>query len=737
MRNQATSRTLKALAFASGFAALGSWLLGLRGITTLLGDTFQVHDSALVAVMIGLGVGARLAPFLPRAGAPAQLVTGLWVIAFPFVIALAQDSPGLTQITSSSGSVILIASLLVLLPGLTMGLVLPLFTKRLGGGFPSMCLFHAMGGSCSVLLVELVAWRTLGLEATMRCLGLVNVGVALAFLRLDSAGEAVPTARETGVTSRRVAFALFLAGAAGGAYQALCSNLGQLVFLPHRENTSLILAISIAGLALGALLAGRYRSTFSTWLLWIPFVLGITFTGYPAMLVAFRFTEPADLRPDVIFVFHKALFAAALTLPVATLFGALMPALIPREAVEAHSAARLLPIACLAGAAGHLAWDLVLHPSLPVSGGCAVISLGCWIAASIADGRASAVRTLLLVAGVTAVTTLLVTWEEADFYHPAMALLRRTGDEVLTVKHGPESATLHRGIDEEVLSVNGGRDIPVQERGRTNPAELMSGMIAGLTAPRRERALVVGLGTGITAGTVARLFADTDVVEGNPALLDLAPKLTHVTMGLARNVGARIHLADGRAFLSGRSGEYDAIVLQDPPSRGFTLELFRLVRRALRPDGVVGVRIPAGELTEEGIGVLLVTLREVFPHGSAWNLRDGAHQLVVAAEPIRPIRVTELEPIHPTLARELEVDFGAERTSLFEDAFRTDRLFEADEVRQSPLSTDDRPLLELLVVRGSGSERKVTGSPRWGSLSGSRSPRSPPGSPGRSGSDGR
>ena len=69
--------------------------------------------------------------------------------------------------------------------------------------------------------------------------------------------------------------------------------------------------------------------------------------------------------------------------------------------------------------------------------------------------------------------------------------------------------------DESFFFINGFISIPLN-----SPSEKIVGAFASLFTPRTDRALVLGVGSGATAGTVTLLFDRTDALEINPVVLE-------------------------------------------------------------------------------------------------------------------------------------------------------------------------------------------------------------------------
>ena len=209
-------------------------------------------------------------------------------------------------------------------------------------------------------------------------------------------------------------------------------------------------------------------------------------------------------------------------------------------------------------------------------------------------------------------------------------------------KSGAESATLVKEDDYWWVSYNGHPSIEVQSDGEVNVAETISGVIPALSAPRLEKALVLGLGTGITAGATASIFESTDVVEINNAFYDMMPQLAHANLNIGTNPAADLYLADGRSFLVGKEGLYDAIVNSIPAptyysaSKIYTIEFYERVSEALKPDGVFCAWLSSWNMSEKGLQAILSAIHRSFEYCDLRLMTRGYYMTTCANQPVEP-----------------------------------------------------------------------------------------------------
>ncbi|EJD48018.1 S-adenosyl-L-methionine-dependent methyltransferase [Auricularia subglabra TFB-10046 SS5] len=129
---------------------------------------------------------------------------------------------------------------------------------------------------------------------------------------------------------------------------------------------------------------------------------------------------------------------------------------------------------------------------------------------------------------------------------------------------------------------------------------------------KRESALIIGLGVGISAGSFMKHGLDTTVVEIDPVVYHYAKQY----FGL--KTPSAVHLTDARGWVHTQPAEpkYDIVVHDcfsggSVPAHIFTREFWGDLKRVLAPDGVVAVNY-AGYLGSNPARGILATLLDSF-----------------------------------------------------------------------------------------------------------------------------
>ena len=143
--------------------------------------------------------------------------------------------------------------------------------------------------------------------------------------------------------------------------------------------------------------------------------------------------------------------------------------------------------------------------------------------------------------------------------------------------------------------------------------------IAPLLRPRIRRILQIGLGGGTAARQFLRLYPDAvmDVVEVDPLVVDVAKR----HFGVVPGERLRIHVADGRTFLTRSTERWDLILIDayttsrygdTIPSHLTTREFFTAVADHLDAGGIAHFHCAFGG--SKLFDSIHATMRRVFPH---------------------------------------------------------------------------------------------------------------------------
>jgi spermidine synthase len=280
---------------------------------------------------------------------------------------------------------------------------------------------------------------------------------------------------------------------------------------------------------------------------------------------------------------------------------------------------------------------------------------------------------------------------------PLSATINRRygGERLLWREEGVQTTvTVQQGTDQRVLYLDGLHQ--TNDSAGMVAIHAQIGSLAMAVHRDPEDALVVGLGGGATAGAVAKFSnVAVDVVELSPGVIRGAAWFAHINGDVVRRPNVTMHVDDGRNYMLLTPKRYDVITADiiQPFHAGagnlYSLEYFRLARRALREGGVmlqwVGLR------QRSQYTLIARTFLEAFPHATAWA---GGSLLVGSAEPLQLSRAAFerrlADPMRGAALREAGFSSFERLLALYTAGPDELRRFLGD----GPVLTDDRPLVE-------------------------------------------
>lgn len=245
------------------------------------------------------------------------------------------------------------------------------------------------------------------------------------------------------------------------------------------------------------------------------------------------------------------------------------------------------------------------------------------------------------------------------------------------------------------------------------PTQVMGGLIGAALHPAPRRALVIGLGTGSTAGWLAAVpsIARVDVVELEPVILHVARLCEPVNRNVLESPKVRVVIGDAREYLLTSREKYDVIFSEpsNPYRAGvsslFTEEFYAAARDRLAPGGVFLQWLQTYEVDTETVRTVYATLKGAFPEVESWFARRQDLILAATATPI----VYDAEALRARLAEEpyrsaLPAAWATEGLEGFLSHFLARSSFVSGLLAggRTPRNSDDRNVIEFAFARSLG-----------------------------------
>ena len=680
--------------FLSGATGLVYQIVWMRMLGLVFGHTVLATTTVLVAFMAGLALGSWL--LARRASRLASLIAaygwlevgiGVYCALLPLLLsgaattylALARGL-GLSYGTFTLVQFTLVG-LVLLVPTTLMGGTLPVLGQalardpdRLGRTIGALYAINTFGAVAGVAVAGYLLLPAVGNRWSLLVGAAANLAVgalAIAYARGRASAPAVPAAAEVPpaltAEGRATVLALGLSGAIAMVYEVAWTRaLALIIGSSTYAFTAMLLAFLIGiagGSALYSWMWGRRRASPGRFAV-IQVAIALATAG--AMLVYERLPAlflqgfARSNAPGAMALTQLVVCVAALLL--ATLFiGATFPCAVSAAARGAGRAGedvgRTYAVNTLGAIAGSALGGLVLIPTLGLHAslrGAVVANL--LLAAALFLGPPRPVRRRRQVAAGLAAALAVGAWlippwsrdilsSGVAVYAPqyqnlgwAQFMRRAVPKDILYYRDGPTATvTVHREGDNLFLRVNGKTDAST---GYDMVTQLMSGHLPMLLHPGAKQALVIGLGSGVTAGAITGYpFERLDVVEIEPSVVEAARFFGAYNANVLDNAAVHVSIADGRNFLLTTPRRYDVIVSEpsNPWIGGlaslFTVEMFQHARDCLQPGGVMVQWIQAYALEAEDLRMVIRTFASVFPATSVWSGTPGDFLLVGSVEP--------------------------------------------------------------------------------------------------------
>lgn len=172
------------------------------------------------------------------------------------------------------------------------------------------------------------------------------------------------------------------------------------------------------------------------------------------------------------------------------------------------------------------------------------------------------------------------------------------------------------------------------------PTQIMFPVLGALLHPDPQESLVIGLGTGESAGWLASLpdVRSVDVAELEPAIARVAEACAAYNHNALRHPKVRVIYHDARELVQTTRRQYDLIASEpsNPYRAGvaslYTIDFYRHVQRRLKPRGLFIQWVQGYEIDVPTVRMVLASLQHVFLHVELWETKPGDMVLVCANE---------------------------------------------------------------------------------------------------------
>lgn len=711
---------LLGLFFGSGCAALIYEIVWFQQLGLVLGASALSLAILLASFMGGMCLGSfALARVVSQSRHPLRVyaILELLIAVCGLVILFALPVVGrLYWAISVRGSADLplraiVAMLILLPPTVLMGATLPAVSRWVEctrDGLSRLGLFYGantVGAVAGSLLSGLFLLRLFDVSVATCVAAGLNVAVAAVawHLAAKSSAPADQSVESVEPNQRRNVIIFVVSGISGLTAlgcEVVWTRLLALEFGPTVYTFSILLAIFLLGLGLGSSWGAKLSRSVASPTVALGFVqLALAPAMVYSAFVMFRVLPYwwADQDPGTP-LWSRMLFdvirAGVAFLPTTYLWGMTFPLAVAAAAGTDRDAGRLVgrlyAANTLGAICGALAVSLIVVPwagsqvalqaMLFLSGCSGLLVFGQWLMKRFA----SSVPSHSLTLPATGIVALAAVLPFAPKLIPEVPLgLLTWGRIVDRWETTREYFFVAEGLDSSIViaeSQEGNRCFHVSGKveATNSPSDMRTQRILGhlpaLAQGNPQRVLVVGCGSGMTAGAFLKHPSVKEIVlcemERN-VITAARDNFSVQNYGVLDDPRTTIVIDDARHFLATCREKFDVITTDPihPWVRGaaslYTAEFYDLCRSRLNPGGVITQWVPLYESNEPAVRCELTTLLAAFPHAALWSgegVGQGYDIVVVAAEdplPMGPESVAKQFSAQPYVQASLaEVGLG-------------------------------------------------------------------------------
>lgn len=451
---------------------------------------------------------------------------------------------------------------------------------------------------------------------------------------------------------------LALTGCATCLLEIVWSRLLAMAFGPSTYAFAAVVAVLIAGLAVGAVVGSAMSSgdARSTSLLAFSLGLAACATVWAAGQAGTALPRAAILHASTAASFPDVLGAClwwttVLVGPGAVLVGMAFPLTLRLALVGGVSSERtvgtLYAVNTLASVVGALVGGFL---AIPLAGleWSIVAAAGAFAAAAALVGAQQPTARLRAAAALPLGATLIVMATSAP-WSPALLAAGAYKYASAAGAHASEAALTAGALryyregaagTVSVKDVGGVRSLAIDGKvdASTGADMLTQKLLAHLPLlihPSARRVAVVGLGSGVTlASVLAHPVIQADVIEISPEVVEASGWFAEANQEALADPRTRLVVGDARSHLVLATRSYDVIISEpsNPWMAGvatlFTREFLERVRERLAPGGLLCQWIHTYDISAADVQSVVATFLSVFPHGTLWLVGEGDILLV-------------------------------------------------------------------------------------------------------------
>ncbi len=333
---------------------------------------------------------------------------------------------------------------------------------------------------------------------------------------------------------------------------------------------------------------------------------------------------------------------------------------------------------------GSIAAGFLLIPLIGLQSTISVVNVINWVAGgfviivALSSSRVSrwAMAAAPLAVGL-AITVFMPRWDAA-IMSSGPALLAKTTPRGKEILRKGQDVLFHReGVDTTVTVVNIRKDFySLKVNAKVDAStffgdmltQVLSAQIPMLVHPNPEKVCVIGLASGVSAGsTLTHSIKRLDIIELSRAVVDASKYFNEWNNKPLEDERTRLIVGDGRSHLTLTDEKYDVIISEpsNPWIAGesalFTKDFYETVRDRLKPGGVFCGWFQGYEVPPEKFRMIMRSFQSVFPNATLWETSPTQDFMMVSS--LSGVRLNLARLTERMNRKEIAEDLGRVDTS--------------------------------------------------------------------------
>lgn len=755
--------------FIINFLSLVFQVVWTRKIMVVFGTTALSVSTVLTVFLLGIALGGYFGGKWIRSVERKLTFTGLALLAlgayclvslhlfglvrYPFILfAGSIDSPLLLNLVK-----FFFCSLILLFPTVIIGAMFPVVThlysvefKRLGKDVASIYALDTLGAAIGAALTGFFLVPVVGLMATTMVSGLLFMAMGVLVLRLERPHHKVDPEEKTfspfsnglrGLDSTHILVlaALFVSGFSALLLEVTWSRYFHLLYGTSIYAFALVVAAFLSGLSVGSFFIKKRLDRIKNPILTFAYI-EILIAGFS--LVILQTSEGFEAlyiylfhATDHFYLFQAILFVSAfLAMLVPTsLMGANFPLAVKiftrSGETRGEDSGLVFSINTAGGILGAFTAGFFIIPAVGLEHTSIIATVIYLLIGFVFLAKSG--RKVVHTVAAAALTLSIFVFGYQTYGEPSLdvsvyynGVRKHTYEDYARVKKMTNIVYSRQGLyglvaveQDNVLRrmslwTNGKVDASTAKNDMQNQEYLAH--LPLLLHKDPKKVLNIGFGSGVTAGAVTtHLDVEViDCVELDPLVVEAADRyFKPFNNDVLSDSRVRVHFEDGRHYLDTSKERYDVIISEPSNiwisgvSQLFTREFYEIADRHLNEGGIFTQWLPAYDLMERDVKLILKTIGERFEHVVFWTNRVDII-ILASHEPISPddgyIRRHMEDPLVVTDLRKAMAEVNMlSVTTLLDDMASTEEIIPRFTKDFRLVNTDDLNHLEFNTVQNS------------------------------------